>query len=305
MAIAAWPQQPQYAYLIGRLARRSASHEHAERWLRYAMRLSRRRMAWETYALALAGFANLKRQRGNFPAAVRYHQLSLKVARRHSLRSAEGDALYDLAVIAIDRGDVTTAMAFGREAIQAFGPGHSRIYRLAHDFAWLLMNEHGDFYHAAFMFRALRPLVWDPPSRLLLTANLCRAAAGVGWEAIFEETWVDSWVLLRTSPSQEHHSAACLQLAYAAGTAGSWERCRMAAEVALRVATERREGMEVVKAEDVLRAIDTQETDPGTLSDVFPDFRWFAVSDPPKSTFDAAERFVEDLSLALRGRRDE
>ena len=254
-AIGAWPQQPHYAYLIGRLARKRAQNAGAEEWLRYAMRLARRRMAWEVYALSLSGYANLKRQKGNIPAATCYHRLALKASRRHGLRTLEGDALYDLAVMSFERGDARSALAYGRLAIGAYGPGHARIYRLANDLAWYLMCHSGENEQAAYVFQALIPHVWEPVYRLLANANLARAAAGAGWGDVFERAWVNTWVLLGTPGSEEGHSSALLQLAHAAVCAEAWERARMAAERALAIAIRREEHKMVALVEDVLATI--------------------------------------------------
>jgi tetratricopeptide (TPR) repeat protein len=303
-AIVAWPQHPQYAYLIGRLARRSAEYDHAEHWLRYAMRLSRRRGEWETYALSLSGFGNLKRQRGNHPQATRYHRLALKLARRHGLRTIEGDALYDLAVGAIEQGEIPRALSLGREAIRAYGPGHTRIHRLAHDFAWLLMNDRGDYFHAAYVFQALKPHIWDPDVRLAVVTSLCRAAAGAGWEKAFETSWVDAWVLIRTATSRERHAGALIQLAYAAAAMGSLERARLAVQLALEVALERREGFEIVTAERILQVLDRAEENDAELESVFPDLRREVRVATAGTAWEDAAHFAEDVALALRARRD-
>lgn len=304
-AIVAWPQHPQYAYLIGRLARRSASYEAAEHWLRYAMRLSRRRMEWETYALALSGFGNVRRQRGNIPAAVRFHRLTLKVARRHGLRRVEGDALYDLAVLAIDTGDVVAALNFGADAIRVYGPGHSKIQRVAHDFAWLMMTSMGDFYHAAYILRAILPHIWNPPTRLTVAASLCRAAAGAGWNAEFESAWVESWVLLHSMRSRERHASSLVQLAYAAASVGSWERARMAAERAIAAASERTEGMEIIQAEEILAVLRAEDASDEELCKAFPDLRFVDHRGVASRHRQAAERFIEDLASALRAHKED
>jgi tetratricopeptide (TPR) repeat protein len=301
-AIATWPQQPHYAYLIGRLARKRAQYAHAEEWLRYAMRLSRRRMVWEVYALALSGYANLKRQKGNMPAAVRFHRLALKAARRHGLRSLEGDALYDLAVMAIDMDDIRSAIKFGRQALHAYGPGHMRVPRLAHDFAFVLMHSYGEFTAAASIMQSLLPHIWEPPFRVLLLANLCRACAGADWDSIFERTWVEAWTLLRQSTDQNGHARALIQLAYAAGRAGSWERARLATESAAIIARERREGEVLIETEEMLVALRAGESDPQRLIRIAPDCRW--ISSEPQPAL-GTEDLVGDIVETLRNRRDE
>lgn len=254
-ALAAWPRQPFYAYHVGRLARKRAAYPQAEAWLRYAVRLARRAARWEIYALGLAGIANLHRQRGNLRMAERFHRLSLKTARRHGLRTMEGDALYDLAVLAIDVGDMRRAVDRGREALQAYGPEHSRVYRLAHDFAWCMMNEYGAFEQAAHVFQALLEHVWEQPFRLLVVANLCRAAAGAGWSDVFEEAWIDAWVQIRTGGSRAEHAGALLQLAAAAANVRARERCEWAATEALSLAEARNERLVAERARSMIEAV--------------------------------------------------
>jgi tetratricopeptide (TPR) repeat protein len=302
-AIAAWPQQPHYAYLIGRLARKRAQNAHAEEWLRYAMRLARQRMVWEVYTLSLSGYANLKRQKGNYPAATRYHRLALKAAQRRGLRTLEGDALYDLAVISINAGDVRAAIQYGREALRAYGSGHLRVLRLAHDFAWLLMNNYGEFFHAANILQNLTASIWEPAYRLILLANLCRASAGAGWDAVFEKAWIEGWTLITTSPSREGHAPALLQMAMGAASVGAWERVEIAAERALMIARDRREGSEILMAEAMLNALAGDRSEEEKMFDAFPDLRRLqeVSRDQP---FERADDLVTEVVLALRARRD-
>jgi tetratricopeptide (TPR) repeat protein len=302
-AIEAWPQQPHYAYLVGRLARKRAEYEMAEAWLRYAMRLARRRMVWEVYALALAGFANLKRQKGNIPAAMRYHRLSLKAARKFGLRTFEGDALYDLAVMCFEVGDAKHAFSYARQAVDAYGPGHSRIPPLAIDIGLFLMYQYGQFEFAAYIFQSLLPYVWEMPNRLLVSANLARAAAAAGWEEVFEKAWLDAWLLMGTSSSAEGHASALVQLSHGAASLNSWERASMAAERGLRIAADRREGKVLVMAEGMLQALRGEMMADQQLRAVFPDLEFLEAAVPPL-TPPEAEMLAGELVRAMKIRRD-
>jgi hypothetical protein len=261
-------------------------------------------MVWEVYALALSGYANLKRQKGNIPLATRYHRLALKAARRRDLRSLEGDALYDLAVIAIDSGDTRAAIEYGRAALRAYGSGHIRVLRLAHDFAWLLMNNYGDFFNAANILQALLPHVWEPPFRVLLLANLCRACAGAEWEMLFERAWMDTWAYMRQNATEEGHAAALLQLSYAAGRMGAWERARLAVERAALVARSRQEGTVLYEAEEILDAIGDMEEQPERMLRACPDWRWVDTSTPSSDILTRTEDLVGEIAVTLRPRRD-
>lgn len=306
-ALAAWPRQPFYAYHVGRLARKRAAYPQAEAWLRYAVRLARRAARWEIYALGLAGIANLHRQRGNLRMAERFHRLSLKTARRHGLRTMEGDALYDLAVLAIDVGDVRRAVDRGREALQAYGPEHSRVYRLAHDFAWCMMNEYGAFEQAAHVFQALLEHVWEQPFRLLVVANLCRAAAGAGWTEVFEEAWVQAWISIGHMVDREEHAGAMLQLTLAAATISSWDRVRLAAGEAIKVAKNRNEDMVLARVQDVLDLIDDSSPHQRSIQRTLPDLRWFDCGGDRRHhhATEVISGFAVDLTGAMRARKDE
>jgi tetratricopeptide (TPR) repeat protein len=268
-AIAAWPQQPHYAYLIGRLARKRAQNAHAEDWLRYAMRLARRRMVWEVYALALSGYANLKRQKGNIPVATRYHRLALKAARRFGLKTFEGDAFYDLAVMCFEVGEARTGVDYSRKALAAYGPGHTRVAQLASDVAWCLMCHFGEFEQAAYVFESLLAHVWEPAPRLLVCANLARAAAGAGWEEAFEKAWVNTWILLGAPGSQEAHASALLQLAHGAASVGAWERAKMAIDQAISVSRAREEHKVLAMSEAIRAALVGESAAAGFLSPRF------------------------------------
>jgi tetratricopeptide (TPR) repeat protein len=245
------PARPHLGYHIGRLARKLALYDLAEPWLRWAHARARAAALWEVAALALSGLGNLHRQRGNLPEARRFHRMCLRTARRHRLRTLEGDALYDLAGISFDADDEEEAMRHVADALAAYGPGHGRVYALAHDVAWFWMEKSERYTDAAEVLLGLAEHLWEPRARLLLFSNLARAAAGAGWLETFERAWSETRDLLRQQPSGEGHAVSLIHLAQAAGLQGQWERAAIVAADALKVATRRKEGQFILQAEGI------------------------------------------------------
>jgi tetratricopeptide (TPR) repeat protein len=132
------------SYQIGRLLRKLAMWEQSEAWLKHSHAVAENQGDWENHGLALSGLGNLHRERGNYPEAVRCHLAALESARVHGVRRIEGDALYDLAVMSFERLAVQEGMAYVRQAIVAYGPGHSQLVRLANDVAWIFMHAYAD-----------------------------------------------------------------------------------------------------------------------------------------------------------------
>jgi len=295
------PGNPHFAYDVGRVARKMALYDDAEAWLKWAHFAARRARRWDVATLAVSGLGNLHRQRGNLPRARRHHELARRLARRHDLRTLEGDALYDLCVISLAGGDGTGAIEFARGAIRAYGAGHSQVHRLANDIAWFWMEHYGKFESAASVFTVLLDHIWQPAYRVLLLGNLARAAAGAGWRDVFEEMWIEAWSTIRQHTSREAHAAALLQLARGAGTIGAWDRAGIAASEALTVARARREGEMIVVAETMLNVLDAQVLSDDRIEEVFQDRQRMrdAVADA-----EAGELVVE-LSSAMRARRDD
>lgn len=295
------PDNPHFAYNVGRVARKLAMYEEAESWLKWSNWVARGAGRWEVAALSMSGLGNLHRQRGNLPLAVRYHKVTWRIARKHNLRTLEGDALYDLVGLNFDFGDATLGMEYARRAIDAYGPGHTRVYRLAKDIAWLWMDQFSAFESAAHVFVALLDHVWEPERRVMLHASLARAAAGAGWRDLFEEMWVESWTTIRQQSTRDFHAAALTQLALGAGSVADWERARMAAAEALRVARARDEGEMIILAESILDAVRSDVIAEEAIRTVFRDRRRTDATMHHEDTVALATELTE----AMRVRRDE
>lgn len=295
------PDNPHHAYGIGRMARKVARYGAAEAWLKWAHWTARGRRNWEVAALSLSGLGNLHRQRGNLPLATRFHELTRRVARLHNLRTLEGDALYDLAGIAFDFGDTQRGIELARGALEAYGPGHRRVYSLARDIAWVWMDRFGLFENAAQMLLLLLEHLWEPFDRVLLLANLARAAAGAGWNDLFENMWNETWATMREQSVRSGHAGALIQLAYGAGMLGYWDRSHLAASEALTVAREREESEMIMAAESILDAVQHGVIGEETIRRVFRDRRDAPAARRQRAWTDLAA----DLTNAMQVRRDD
>jgi tetratricopeptide (TPR) repeat protein len=293
-----YPDNAHYAYNLGRVARKMALYEDAEAWLKWAHFVARSSADWEVATLALSGLGNLHRQRGGLPTARRFHEAARRLARLKGLRTLEGDALYDLAVMAFYVDDSPQAITYARQALAAYGPGHTQVYHLAHDIAWYWMDALGDFQNAAHVFSALLDHVWQPSIRLLVTANLARAVAGLGWKEPFERSWIDVWVAVRQGIDRQGHAAALTQLALGAGTLGDWDRANLAADEALKVARNRMEEPVILIAEGILDSLRQDVISDEALRAVFKDLA------RANGSSEAAADLAVEFEHAMRARRD-
>jgi len=245
------PSDASASYAVGRLARRRAEHARAETWYRRSVALGRQTGDWTSYAMAFGGLGNLYAQRGNFPAARRFHVRSLRAARRHSLRALHGSALHDLFVIAAQTGHADEAERMAREAFELYGPEHARLNHLAADLAYFWM-EQGRFAPALSVFQALVHHMTRHEDRVTGLANIVRAAAGAGDRRLFAQTWDEAWDGVGRTPGAENGATVMLELARGAAMLGEYERADRALERALAIGAERGEHKTVLTAEAVL-----------------------------------------------------
>lgn len=222
------PFQPETALAVARLAQRAGDHALAELWYRRAAGIARRARAWKVYSHAFSGLGTLYRERGNLPSAHRYHLRALRGARRGGMGTEAAIALHDLFGVAVEAGRKREARRYAREALVAYPRRSPRRAALAHDIAYLWMEE-GDFARAEQIFRRVLPLMQHPVERLWVAADLVRAAAGTGNEPL----------ALRMA---ERVRRACEQpeLASAAARARREGRVMLAAEAVVEAAERRR-----------------------------------------------------------------
>lgn len=150
-----------WAYLTGRRYGGVCRFKESDIWLRRAARIARWYSDWETYADALTSIGMLAYRQGNLPRARTLLDRALRVARRHGLRTLEGEIFHDRFTVAFTSGEKTDTEYFARAAYERYLPSHERLPALAYDVAvyWLT---------AGYATRALRVL-------RLLRASLSRA----------------------------------------------------------------------------------------------------------------------------------
>lgn len=287
------PHDAASAYAVGRLTRRNAELARAETWYRRAVALGRQSGDWNSYALAFLGLGNLYAQRGSYPAARRFQIRALRAARRHSLRQVQGMALHDLFVLASHTGQERQAEEFSRAAFEAYGPDHPRLAMLAQDIAWHWM-ERGQFEPALAVFQALLPHMSRPEERLVVLANVARAAAGAGERRLFDETWNEVWDGVARADSLENAATVLVDLAHGATTVGEPERAERAAERAVEIASQRGESKTRLTAEALL---DKVRRSRGATAREEP-----AAVEAPEETDSFARDLVRSLNASLVAR---
>lgn len=245
------PADAELAHEVGRLARSGGEHARAESWHRRAIMLGRQTGSWEPYARSYISLGNLASHRGNFPLARRCQIKAYRAARRHALGEVMAMALHDLFLIALDSGEAATAQRYARQAFRAYGPTHARIPYLAHDLAVFWIRE-GQFSQALPVLQALLPRFEPADERVLVLANIARAAGGVGERGVFEEAWTSAENLLVLPQTAARAAQTLLNLARGATGVSEWERAETAARSALERATLRGEAQIVFEAESVL-----------------------------------------------------
>lgn len=238
------------AYLVGRWTRKRAEGSRAESWFRYAITQARNTEDWESYALAHIGLGNLHSERGNFPLARRALSRAVRAARRHGHRRVVAMALHDLFAIAAETGRMRVAERLAARAAEAYGAGHPRLPNLAQDLAFL-WTLHGRFAPALALQERIRSQVNGFPERLFLESAIARAAAGAGTMDVYERAAAEALTRVPDPEVREGVAAALLNLAYAATSAGEWDRAVRTAERARRISEQTQEGKVRLEAEAV------------------------------------------------------
>ncbi|HET7230085.1 MAG TPA: hypothetical protein VFJ16_08795 [Longimicrobium sp.] len=245
------PTNAAAGFRVGQMARRKAEYARAESWFRRVIGLGRQAKDWASYSEAFVGLGNLYTQRGNYPAAKRFHIRGLRAARRHGLRDIQGRALHDLFVIAVDTNQPAEALEMARGAFKAYGPSHPRLPVLAHDLAYFWMTR-GRFEAALRVFQAVLPHITAPTERLLTVADIGRAAGGAGNRADFDRAWDEVWSFAGEWHTRPNAAQALLDLARGAASLKDWTRAERAASTARDVATRRDESRVALEAEAVV-----------------------------------------------------
>jgi tetratricopeptide (TPR) repeat protein len=249
------PAHAAAGFRVGQIARDRAEYARAETWFRRTIGLGRQAKDWASYSEAFLGLGNLYIQRGNYPAARRFHIRGLRAARRHGLRDIVARALHDLFVIAVDTGAAAAeAQEFARGAFRAYGNHHPRLPRLAHDLAYFWMQR-GRFPQSMAVFQAILPHMVNNGERLMTLADIGRAAGGAGNREVFDEAWSEVWSASGEWDKRPNGAQAALELARGAASLKDWARAERAASTAREVAERRGEARVLLEAETVLDSV--------------------------------------------------
>ncbi|HEX2092542.1 MAG TPA: tetratricopeptide repeat protein [Longimicrobiaceae bacterium] len=247
------PADAATAFTVARLARRRAEYARAESWYRRTVALARQSGDWNAYARSFLGLGTLYMQRGNLPASRRFYLRALRSARRHSLHEVAAMVYHDLFVLSATAGWSEDAERYARGAFEEYGSGHPRLPALCHDVAYFWMKQ-GYPARALPIFRALLPRIPSAAERVVILANIARAAGAVGDRALFEDAWAQVLEGVERAEAAEGVTEALVELAWGASSLGDWERAEQAASRALEVAAERAEGKIRLAAETALES---------------------------------------------------
>lgn len=221
-AALAWPQNPRYAWMAGRLLRTHGRLREAEQWLKRAARAAASDRDPDAHSLALNSLGIVHYDQGNYPKALSTLGDGLRVARKHRLRDREGEILHDLCCVATWKDDLESAEQFAREAFEIYRHGHKRLPALAHDVAVIWMKR-GHFARALFVLRELPEMLTADDEQARVLAMMARAAAACGDEALFLETWTRAWAMLEASSKPRRAAPDFMELGLGASSLGKWD----------------------------------------------------------------------------------
>jgi len=253
------PANPTAGLRVAKLARKKGENARAETWFRRTVGLARQAKDWESYSRAFLGLGNLYKLRGAFPTARHLYIRGLRAAKRHSMRTLQGDALHELFGVAADMEQPREAESLARAAYEAYGPDHPLIPALAHDvaFFWTTL---GHFGPALSVFQALLPEFHRPVDRMCIAGSLARAAGGAGAEEAFTEARREVERLLSDPGAGEIAARALLDLARGAVSLGDWDAAERAVSRAREIAQEREEARVLQVAESIVDAVRSERT---------------------------------------------
>ena len=249
-AALACPADAELALQVARLTRALGEVARAESWCRRAIMLGRQAGNWNAYSRAFLILGIMAKDRGNYPVARRFDLKALRASTRHGSNEVRAMSLHELFVVSMECDDASTAQSYAEQAFQAYGPSHPQARYLAQDLCVLWMRE-GQFRRA---FNVLGSLVevFPEDERLLVAANLVRAAGGIADRNAYETAWARAVPLLEKLQSHGSIGISLLSLARGSTGVGEWERASTMAERALSVATANKNGALVFAAESVL-----------------------------------------------------
>jgi tetratricopeptide (TPR) repeat protein len=253
-AAAAAPDNPRYAYVVGRLFRRWEMYGEAEHWLTRAGHVGVRTNDKYVQTLALNSLANLRRKTGDYPTSRAFLLRARQMARRYRFRELEGEILHDLSLLSTFMRRFAEADRYGILALERYRPKHPNLTKLRHDLA-LIWAEQGSFERAIAVFASLLPTFTTPEERLRSLAALVHCTAGAGERSQFERYWAEAWTIANNPAVETVLASTLLDMARGAAALREWPRAEAAASWALRRAEDAGEEDALASAKAVLETI--------------------------------------------------
>ncbi|HEX8431837.1 MAG TPA: hypothetical protein VF625_11130 [Longimicrobium sp.] len=264
-AALAWPSNPRLAYLTGRRYGSALLYRDADLWLRRSARVALWYGDAETYAHALTSLGMLHYRQGGYPKARAFLGRAAKIAKRHALRTLEGEIYHNRFTVAFISGEQGDVEDYARNAFERYLPSHHRLPALAYDVAyyWLTI---GRVARAFDVFTHLQPFFPEPQQKFQVLSAAARAAGALQDRPAFQRLWREASVAELSLPANSTLPAALIDLAYGAAHLADWEHAESALRRALDFATASGGMDDRIKAEDGLAAVRRGENpDPITV----------------------------------------
>jgi hypothetical protein len=179
------PENPRYAWLVGRMLRAHGHPREAEMWLTRSYRVAVWRKDFEAQGRSLSSLGNLHLNAGRVRAARRVHLRALKVAHRHGLRELSGEVNHDLFTIEARSRNPVQAEEFAAAAFRRYGREHPQLLVLVHDVAQF-WTDHGFHRRALPVFTALLACNQPAVRRLQTRAGALHATGALGLQERFD-----------------------------------------------------------------------------------------------------------------------
>jgi tetratricopeptide (TPR) repeat protein len=234
--------------------RRHGRLREAEQWIRRAAKAAATTGDREMQTLAQNSLGNVLHDQGKNPQSLRTLRDALRLARRHRLRSLEGEILHDMFVVMTWSGQADSADEYAQGAFEIYREGHPRLAALAHDVAslWILRGYHAQ---AFTVLKQLPYFIELPDERIRVWGALARAAGGCGETETFRGAADEIWGLLDDPEALLRGASALLELAMGARSIEAWDEAEQAVGRSIEIAARTGESDIERRAQEVLTAI--------------------------------------------------
>jgi tetratricopeptide (TPR) repeat protein len=185
-AALSWPANPRDALAAGRLIRQAGYARESEIWLRRARRLAAHYRDWECLVLSTSSLGMLHFDQGSYRLATQHLERAHRIARRHNLRTLEGEVLHNRFAVSIITGELDGAERFAQQAFERYLPFHPKLPALAYNVAYLWLSK-GNAARPIPLFHALLKHFVDPEPRVQVLCALCRAAGMLRDHTLFHD----------------------------------------------------------------------------------------------------------------------